>query len=453
MIALLDLFVATATLAVGGWGVVLLLSRGRLSCWEHFALAWFFGTSLVSLSFWIGGLFLRGFPLQCVVTGICVLIGAIGFGRLRASGSKQREPSGTRFEFVLVALFAAELIAMFWASFQDTLGWDGLVGLEIKARYAFLNGGVIPPAFFSDASRSFANPHYPLLLPLTETWFYLWLGDCNQFWIKLIFPIWCGAAMSMLLVAGEELSGERMVGWVVALLFPLAPCLHNNSGGFQVGYADGPLGAMYLAAGFYLLRFIRDGSRDAMVLFITLAALLPWMKPEGIVLWSTISLCGAVALRMKGKSWASVAASFLQGLTLIVLWQIFLACVHESSPKDFVFPTFGILSRNIHRVGGILNRTIRELTALRRWGIFWLLVGLAICGIVVPLRRPRAAALMWLFLVPFVCYCASYLISALPNYVWHMNTSLTRRFVQLAPTAWLLVALAIAPRKPTEEQN
>src|SRR5258707_263432 len=83
----------TATLAVGGWGVVLLLSRGRLSCWEHFALAWFFGTSLVSLSFWIGGLFLRGIALQCVVTGICVLIGAIGFGRLRASGSKQREPS------------------------------------------------------------------------------------------------------------------------------------------------------------------------------------------------------------------------------------------------------------------------------------------------------------------------------------------------------------------------
>jgi hypothetical protein len=151
MIALLDLFVATATLAVGGWGVVLLLSRGRLSCWEHFALAWFFGTSLVSLSFWIGGLFLRGIALQCIVTGICVLIGAIGFGRLRASGSKHREPSGTRFEFVLLALFAAELIAMFWASFQNTLGWDGLVGLEIRARYAFLNGGVIPPAFFSDA--------------------------------------------------------------------------------------------------------------------------------------------------------------------------------------------------------------------------------------------------------------------------------------------------------------
>ena len=452
MIALLDLFVATATLAIGGCGVVSLLSQRRLSWWEHCALAWFFGTSLVSLSLWIGGLFLRGTALQCTVTGICVLIGVIGLRRLRASGSKQREASGTRFEFVLVMLFAIELIAMFWASFQDTLGWDGLVVWEIKARYAFLNGGVIPSAFFSDASRSFANPHYPLLLPLTETWFYLWLGDSNQFWIKLIFPIWCGAAMSILLVAGEELSGERIVGWVVALLFPLAPCLHNKPGGFQVGYADAPLGAMYVAAGLYLLRFIRDGSRDAMVLFITLAALLPWMKPEGIVLWSTISLCGALALRIKGRPWASVAASFLPGLTLIVLWQIFLACVHEQSAKDFIFPTLGILSRNIHRVGGILGHTIRELTALRHWGIFWLLVGLAMCGIVVPWRRPRAAVLLWLFLVPFVCYCASYLVSAL-DYVWHMDTSLRRHFVQLVPTAWLLVALAIAPRKPTEEQN
>jgi hypothetical protein len=453
MIVLIDLFIATATVAVAGGGVASLLSQRRLSWWEYCALAWLFGTSLVSLSLWIGGLFLHGIALQSTVTGICVLIGIIGFRRLRANGPKQQAASGTRFEFVLVTLFVVGLTAMFWASFQHDLGWDGLLVWEIKARYAFLNRGVIPPAFFSDVSRHFANPHYPLLLPLTETWFYLWLGDTNQFWIKVIFPIWCGAAMSILLIAGEELSGEAIVGWLVALLFPLIPCLHNKPGGFQVGYADAPLGAMYLAAGFYLLRFIRDGSRDAMVLFITLAALLPWMKPEGIVLWSTISLCGAVALRIKERPWAIVAASFLPGLTLIVVWQVFLTCVHESAPKDFAFPTLAMLGRNIHHVGGILDFIIRELTSLRNWGFFWLFVGLAMCGIVVRWRRLRPTALMWLFLVPFVCYCASYLVSALPDYVWHMRTSLRRHFIQLAPTAWLLIALALAPRKPTEEQN
>ena len=117
MILLLDLFVAMATLAIGGWGVVLLLSRGRLSCWEYFALTWFFGTSLVSLSIWIGGLFLRGIALQCTVTGICVSLGIIAFLRLHASGSRQREAFGTRYEFVLVTLFAVELIAMFLESF------------------------------------------------------------------------------------------------------------------------------------------------------------------------------------------------------------------------------------------------------------------------------------------------------------------------------------------------
>src|ERR1700730_14572065 len=121
MIALLDMFVATATLAIGGCGVVSLLSQRRLRWWEHCALAWFFGTSLVSLSLSLGGLFLSGIALQCTVTGICVLIGVIGLRRLRASGSKQREASGTRFEFVLVMLFAVEMIARVLAAFPNTL--------------------------------------------------------------------------------------------------------------------------------------------------------------------------------------------------------------------------------------------------------------------------------------------------------------------------------------------
>jgi hypothetical protein len=101
----------------------------------------------------------------------------------------------------------------------------------------------------------------------------------------------------------------------------------------------------------------------------------------------------------------------------------------------------------------MLDFIIRELTALRHWGIFWLLVGLAMCNMIARWRRLRPAVLMWLFLLPFVCYCASYLVSALPDYRWHMDTSLRRHFVHLAPTAWLLVALALASWKPTEAEN
>jgi hypothetical protein len=62
-------------------------------------------------------------------------------------------------------------------------------------------------------------------------------------------------------------------------------------------------------------------------------------------------------------------------------------------------------------------------------------------------RSARTAMLIWLFIAPLVCYCASYVFSGMPDYVWHIETSLTRRLIQLAPVGWLLIALFLAQPK------
>jgi hypothetical protein len=440
------LVAALMTIGMSGFGATALLVRHRLTIWENFALAWLFGTAAVSLSLWIGGFFLRGIALQAGVTVVCIMLGLIGFRRWQRSSPVHRIDS-TRAETVFIALFVIEFILMFWISFQRTLGWDGLLIWEIKARYAFLNGGVLPVSFFSDVSRSFSHPHYPLLLPLTETWFYLWIGNCDQFWIKLIFPFWLGAAMSILLVAARELSGSRLVGWMIALLFPLIPCVHDRPGGFLVGYADAPLGAIYLAAVFYLLRFIRNRSCDAMALFIALAVTLLWVKVEGVVLWSTISVCGAAAILQKQKGWIVAGLSFLPGLCLIAVWKIFLSGVHVLPPQDFVSPSLQVLLRNIDRTRGILHGLFSQVIGWREWDIFWLLVTMAIISLLVRVRDARAMALAWLLTVPLVCYCIVYFFSTLPDYIWHIETSVRRLLIHLAPTAALLIALALGPSK------
>jgi len=447
MTIFVGLLVATATIAMAGFGVTMLLVRHRLTMWEYCALAWLFGTATVSVCLWIGGFFLRGIPLQITVTCLCVALGALGFRRWRTFREEQRTDSMKRAEIVFIALLVIELILMFWLSFQRTLGWDGLLGWEIRARYAFLNGGVLPVALFTDASRQFSNPHYPLCLPFTETWFYLWIGDCDQFWIKFIFPLWYGAAMSILLLAAEEQSQNRLVGWLIVLLFPLIPCVHDRPGGFEVGYADAPLATIYLGAVFYLLRFIRYGSSDAMVLFIALGATLPWMKLEGVVLWATISLCGAVAIRQRRKVWTAIVISFLPGLCLIALWRIFLTSVRCLPAQDFVFPSFGALLCNIQRTGEILHELFLQLIDWHEWDIFWLLVVMAMIALLVRARNIYAAALVWLFMVPLVCYCACYLFSALPDYVWYIEVSLRRLLIHLVPIAWLLIALALGPSR------
>jgi hypothetical protein len=442
----LGLFAAIATIIIAGSGTTMLLTRQRLTIWENFALAWLFGTAIVSLSLWISGFVLRGSALQIEVTAICFVIGALGFFRRQKVRSESKDRPIDKAEIFFIALFLIELILMFCLSFQRTLGWDGLLVWEIKARYAFLNGGALPNTFFTDTSRAFANPQYPLLLPLTETWLYLWIGDCNQFWVKFIFPIWYAAAMSMLLVAAADLSESRLVGWVIVLLFPLIPCVHDRPGGFQVGYADAPLSAIYLAAVFYLLRFIRDGSRDAMVLFIALGATLVWMKPEGLMLWAALALCGAVVIQRTKKRWTLAALSFLPGLSLIAFWILFLISVHVQPSHDFVFPTFGVVYRNIDRTAGILSELYFELTRWSDWDIFWLLAAIAMIVLIARVRNMPAAALLWLLVIPILCLCGCYFFSAL-DYIWHIHTSLRRHLIQVVPIAWLLIAFAFAPSR------
>jgi hypothetical protein len=286
MTILVGILAALFTIGAAGFGITALLLRQRASVWESAALTWFLGTASVSLMLWILGFVLRGEALQIGVAAVCVMLGALGVTRWRNFPGVGRRFVFVKIDSLLAALFCLELLAIVDLSFHHALGWDGLLVWELKARYAFLNGGALPADYFRDVTRWFSHPEYPLFLPLTETWFYLWIGDFTQFWIKLLFPLWYAAGMSMLWFAARELSGNRWIAWSLVLLFPFIPSVHGAPGGIQSGYADMPLGMIFLGTIFYLQRFLRAGSRDSLALCVVLGAMLPWMKREGAVLWA-----------------------------------------------------------------------------------------------------------------------------------------------------------------------
>src|SRR5207244_2477435 len=156
-------------------------------------------------------------------------------------------------EWLLTALLLLELLAVFFVSLKHTLGWDGLFNWEIKARYAFLNNGVIPSSYYSSSGRAFSHPEYPLAIPFTELWLYLWMGVPHQFWIKTIFPLFYIFGVLLLGLFVTRLTGRRWLGLFVALLVPLVPFVIAIPGGVIVGYSDIPIGVFYLTAFGYLL--------------------------------------------------------------------------------------------------------------------------------------------------------------------------------------------------------
>lgn len=425
-------------LAAGCGVVSLLIEQKHLTSGEYFALSWLLGTAFVSAVLWLGGFVIHGWILQAAVAFACVSLGFIGVKRFTAF----KHVSLGRIEWLLLSILALELVSIFYLSLQRTLGWDGLTVWELKARYAFLNGGSVPSDYFQDAGRWFSHPEYPLLLPLTETWFYNWFGEPNQFWIKLIFPIWYVALIVVMFAAAEQVSGNRIAAWIIAILFPLVPAVHSMPGGIAVGYADLPLAAIYTATLMYLLQFARTNCRSCGALSIALGTTLPWLKREGAILWLVITIAMAAILWTRRQKKLSIL-SFVPGICVIAIWQIFLTRVHALAPRDFVAIDFQTPRTNISRAPEIFRELWLNLIDRDYWSIFWLLAATAFVAICIRQRHRTAALLIWSLFAPLTLYCGTYIFSAWPDYIAHIEMSLPRLLLQLIPVAWLLIALAL----------
>ena len=165
-----------------GLGIALLKHSGKILLAELLPVAWLLGASFVSLALAYLDIFFNGLILQGIVTAACVGLGLHGLRSLRKKQCTIAWPKPVgALEKILCAIILIQFVIVLCLAYRESLGWDGLLVWEIKARYAFLNGGAMPHRYFTDSTRVFSHPEYPLLLPLTETWVYLWIGDCDQF--------------------------------------------------------------------------------------------------------------------------------------------------------------------------------------------------------------------------------------------------------------------------------
>ncbi|MGH9802940.1 MAG: hypothetical protein ACRD82_21440, partial [Blastocatellia bacterium] len=174
------LAVAIFILLLGGYGISRLLlpdkARGGV---ELFALSFLFGSAVISFSLFVFGFFISGWGLRCLVTAVCVALAGLGWLGTQSPptatlGTQSPPTAVKKARSLLLIINAVQVIIVAWLSYVRVLGWDGLFNFEVKARLAFLNGGVLPLEYFSDPSRTWTLQGYPLLLPMTENWLYLW---------------------------------------------------------------------------------------------------------------------------------------------------------------------------------------------------------------------------------------------------------------------------------------
>lgn len=441
---ILGLLAGLITLLAAGLGVTLLLMRGvaRINLLECTALGWLFGTGTISLLLWSGGLFLSGIPLQMFVATAAVALAAWGFASVRKRHVRFSFPKPHRaLEWILGGVIALEVLVMIYGSFGHGLGWDGLLNWEVKARYGFFNDGVIPAAYYSSETRGFTHPAYPLLIPLTELWLYLWMGEANQFWIKLIFPLYYAAGAILLATTASRLTNHRWPGLVTGAFLFLVPFLSTSPGAIG-GYADVPLGVFYFAAIAYLILYAVSRETPALRIFALSLALLPWIKQDGTILWLIGAFCGAVVIWRGHGSWRSLFW-LLPGPILMAVWKIFLHVMETTAAPGFVPVTFATFRENLPRMLPIGRMVLAEMMAISRWSLLWPCIALAFVCLAVRARDRRLFLLLIAMVVPITLYATTYLFSMWDDYSLHFQTSFSRLLVHVMPLGWLAIALVL----------
>jgi hypothetical protein len=445
---LLGLFAAIFTIFASGFGITLSIfaRNGRVNLVECTCLSWLLGTGSVSLLLWLCGTFCSGLILQSCVTIACLALAIVGWRAKKRATARFVVPVPANLgEWLLGAVILIEIAILFFVSFKHTLGWDGLLNWEIKARYAFINNGVIPESYYSSEGRVFSHPEYPLGIPFTELWLYLWMGQPHQFWVKIIFPLFYAACAPLLALLTARLSGYRWSGLLVAALLPLVPSITASPGGIVVGYADLPLGVLYLAALGYLLCWFRAKAGCSLFAFAACATLLPWIKTEGIILWFVLVLV-SLGLALAKHRTAQVLALSVPGLVIILSWRLYLKLVHIWPHADFSRPSLTLLRHNLGRIVDIVSILVGELSETTHWSIFWLIAAVAGVYLLASCKLEKvflAAAVA----LPILLYSLTYLFSTWPSYTAHMTSSAPRLLLHVMPAGWLAIGLALTQVK------
>lgn len=441
------LAVALCLLLLGGLGISRLLLPNCANSAELFALSFLFGSAVISLSLFVFGLFVSGIALRLLVTTACIALGWIGWRRSRVSNLRVSRGFDTQ-AILLLAINVVQIATVGWLSSVRTLGWDGLFNFEVKARLAFLNGGVIPLEYFSDPSRSWTLQSYPLLLPLTENWLYLWLGRADQQLVKIVFLMFFISALC-LLNTGNRLLG--VVGWrrlLASLLIFIVPLLIVGDGGASSGYADFPLAVFYLAAVIYLAEFWQSGNRSALQTATVIAACGCWLKQDGAILWLCVMALATIKLPMKTiRGWFELAKASLPGLLVMAGWQLFVRGFSLAKISQFSPVSFSTLRVNLWRAPVVAQAVLGELTNWRHWGALWLIAATAILAMFWQ-KKTKLALLPLALVLPLGLYSSVYVFSIWPSFIAHLESSFPRLLIHLSLVAELTIGAAMPFRLP-----
>jgi len=351
-------------------------------------------------------------------------------------------------ELILLLLILLTLLCVFHnALVLPLIHGDEIGSWGYKAKILYHDASIYSNDFF-DADRAIQCQHYPLLIPLVESWIYTVLGCVDERAVKVIFPIFFTALLFVIYTAQRKFFSRTHALLFTALLASLPNFVligHCSFAGTAIsGYADVPLSFFYSVSTIYLYLWIKEHNRDYICIAAIFAAFAMFTKDEGIALF----LINAMVLSLhtisnfKDTTKIKICHLLIYLIVPIVIcmpWFMYKMEIPKTGgyrPESFAI---SIIIQNIHRIPTILTTFMTEFINLKQWNVLWVLLVVSTLFAVKETFKKPTVYLFLIILLQLSLFMLVFIVSPL-DLALHMHKHLARFLILVAPVAIFLMS-------------
>ena len=454
-----------AVTAFLGWNTLSLLSGGKkaapLSVLEKAGLSYALGLGLITVQMFIMSLFGMEYTRDAIlIPWIFVVAANLLWIYARRKEALPPGPAPERKQFTfyeLLLLFSIALQTLynfFRALIRPIESYDAVAIYGLKSKMIYLAHG-ISGGFFKEVSSLFQGAHadYPLLVPLSETWFYTFAGRFADFSVKAIFPLFYISLLLIFYEGVKRATGKRF--FALLAVFFLAT-VKQFSDYATIGVADLVLGAYFGISIFYLYRWFTEKRCVFLNISVISSVLCIWTKNEGafLALMSGFALlCYAVAnfKKINAKDIFRVFIYAALVIAAVFSWHAFTASKGLANENfNLSMINAGSLVSGLGKIPAVLYEYQKQFFGFKKWNIIWILFFFLV---ITQFRAALSKNIKYVslcFLLFASGYTFMYVFSAV-DIKFFLSATGSRFLLHILPVCVFWMALVADERKLIEE--
>lgn len=441
-----------------GWNVLYVLSgrKGLSSLYtaEMLGFSYLLGIGIISMQMFVMGLFGIKF------TTIAILLPWVPLVVINAKRMSLRMPRLLLVpprDFALIALIALQTgYNFFRALIKPIESYDAVAIYGLKSKIMYLAGG-ISGDFFRNVTSNFHGAHadYPLLIPLSTTWVYTFLGSFNEILVKALFPLFYMSLIFIFYGIMKRITKNRSFSLLFTFLLASIKQVSDYS---TIAVADLALGIYFAVSLLYLYLWFRERGKSVFLnLSLTGSLLMIWTKNEGTALvFITLFILLVYTLsnrqNFKKKEIAHVFFYAFAAILMLAGWAAFKnwrGLVNENFNLSMINPKN--LIAHIKTLPAILYGYQKEFFGLKKWNIFWII---SIAVFAWQFKKIFSGYIKYItcaIILFFIGYFSMYLFSAAVEIRYFVRVTASRFLLHIFPVVMFWLAVITHEQKLIDE--